>query len=215
MTPIVPPEIETYTHDHTSPRPGLFDELREVTYGTMHDPHMQVGRVEGTLLKTLAGLAGARRILEIGTFTGFSALCMAEALPDDGELITCDIDPEAVRVAQRFFDRSPHGKKIRVRLGDALETVRSLPSEPTFDLVFLDADKERYIDYYDLVLPRLRKGGLLVADNTLWSGRVLSPQHASDHAIVAFNRHVAEDPRVENVLLSVRDGMMLARKIAD
>jgi caffeoyl-CoA O-methyltransferase len=174
---------------------------------------MQVGRVEGTLLKMLAGLVGARRVLEIGTFTGFSALCMAEALPEGGELITCDIDPEAVRIAQRFFDRSPHGKKIRVRLGDALETVRSLPAESTFDLVFLDADKERYSDYYELVLPRLRVGGLLVADNTLWSGRVLSPSHASDHAIVAFNRRVAEDPRVENVLLSVRDGMMLARKL--
>jgi caffeoyl-CoA O-methyltransferase len=213
MTPIVSPEIEAYAHDNTKPRPSLFDELREVTYGSMHDPHMQVGRVEGALLKMLAGLVGARRVLEIGTFTGFSALCMAEALPDGGEIITCDIDPEAVRVAQRFFDRSPHGKKIHVRLGDALETVRALPSEPSFDMAFLDADKERYLDYYEQVLPRLRLGGLLVADNTLWSGHVLSPQHASDHAIVAFNKRVAEDPRVENVLLSVRDGMMLARRV--
>jgi caffeoyl-CoA O-methyltransferase len=214
MTPLVSPEIEQYTHDLTSPRPPLFDELREVTYASMASPHMQVGRVEGTLLKTLCALMDARRVLEIGTFTGFSALCMAEALPDDGEVVTCDIDPEVTRVARAFFDRSPHGHKITIRLGDALETVRRLPADQPFDLVFLDADKERYATYYDAVLPLLRTGGLLVADNTLWSGRVLAPAHATDRAIVAFNRRVTDDPRVENVLLSVRDGMMLARKVA-
>jgi caffeoyl-CoA O-methyltransferase len=216
MTQLVPPAIEAYTEAHTSPRPPLFDELRDVTYGTMASPHMQVGRVEGTLLKTLVAISRARRVVEVGTFTGFSALSMAEALPDDGELITCDIDPEAARIAQGFFDRSPHGHKIHLRLGDALDTLRALPAEPTLDLVFLDADKERYAAYYDELLPRLRLGGLLVADNTLWSGHVLAPRpdHASDGAIVAFNRKVTEDPRVENVLLSVRDGIMLARKVA-
>jgi caffeoyl-CoA O-methyltransferase len=212
MTPLVSPEIEKYTDDHTTSRPPLFDELREVTYSRMKWPEMQVGRVEGTLLKMLVGLMGARRVLEIGTFTGFSALCMAEALPDDGELTTCDINPEAAAIAQGFFDRSPHGRKIRLRLGDAIETVGALPAEPAFDLAFIDADKERYSAYYELILPRLRRGGLLVADNTLWSGRVLAPAAASDQAIVAFNRLVNEDPRVENVLLPVRDGMMLARK---
>lgn len=216
MTPLVQPEIEAYTEAHTSPRPPLFDELRDVTYATMKSPHMQVGRVEGTLLKTLVAVSGARRVVEIGTFTGFSALCMAEALPDDGELVTCDIDPEAARTAQAYFDRSPHGRKIRLRLGDALETVRSFPEGPWIDLVFLDADKERYADYYRELLPRVRPGGLIVADNTLWSGYVLSPRpdHESDRAIVAYNRMVTEDPRVENVLLSVRDGIMLARKLA-
>ncbi len=210
---IVDPAIETYTEAHTTPRPALFDELRDVTYASMKSPHMQVGRVEGTLLKTLVALSGARRIVEIGTFTGFSALCMAEALPDDGELVTCDIDPAAAETAQRFFDRSPHGRKIRLRLGDALDTVRSLPTEPWIDLVFIDADKERYGDYYEALLPRLRLGGLLVADNTLWSGHVLAPEAETDRAIVAFNRRVTEDARVENVLLSVRDGVMLARKV--
>jgi caffeoyl-CoA O-methyltransferase len=213
MDPIVDPAIEAYTEAHTTPRPALFDELRAVTYATMQSPQMQVGRVEGTLLKTLVALSGARRIVEIGTFTGFSALCMAEALPDDGELVTCDIDPEATQTAQRFFDRSPHCRKIRLRLGDALETLRSLPAGPWIDLVFLDADKERYLDYYEELLPRLRQGGLVVADNTLWSGHVLAPKEDTDHAIVAFNRRVTEDPRVENVLLSVRDGVMLARKV--
>jgi caffeoyl-CoA O-methyltransferase len=213
MIPIVPPEIEAYTHDHTSPRPSLFDELRERTYASMASPHMQVGRVEGTLLKMLCALAGARRVLEVGTFTGYSALCMAEALPEGGEVVTCDIDPAAVEIARSFFARSPHGHKIRVRLGDALETIRALPMDPSFDVVFLDADKERYAAYYELVLPRLRQGGLIIADNTLWSGKVLSPDAASDRAIVEFNARVAEDPRVENVLLSVRDGIMLARKL--
>ncbi|APR82200.1 O-methyltransferase [Minicystis rosea] len=213
MTPIVPKEIEQYVHDHTTPRPALFDELRERTYALMASPQMQVGRVEGTLLKTLCALAGARRVLEIGTFTGYSALCMAEALPDDGELITCDIDPEAVAIARSFFARSPHGSKIHVRLGDAVETIASLPVEQAFDLVFIDADKENYEKYYELALPRLRRGGLVVGDNTLWSGKVLNPVSASDKAIVAFNARVTADPRVENVLLSVRDGMMLARKL--
>jgi caffeoyl-CoA O-methyltransferase len=214
MTPLVSPEIDQYTHDHTSPRPALFDELRAVTYASMASPHMQVGRVEGTFLKTLCAIMGARRVLEIGTFTGFSTLCMAEALPPDGELVTCDIDPEATAVARAFFDRSPHGAKITIRLGDARETLRTLPADRPFDLVFLDADKERYSAYYDAVFPLLRMGGLLVADNTLWSGKVVAPAHESDLAIVAFNRRVTEDPRVENVLLAVRDGMMVARKVA-
>lgn len=213
MKPIVDPDIEQYAHDHTRPREALFDEMREVTYASMASPNMQVGRVEGTLLELLCRMLGARRVLEIGTFTGFSALCMAEALPDDGELVTCDIDPEATRVARSFFDRSPHGRKIQIRLGDALETVRGLPEGPPFDLVFLDADKERYLDYYEATLPLLRKGGVIVADNTLWSGKVLAPEHASDWAIVAFNAHVNGDPRVKNVELTVRDGMMLAYKL--
>jgi caffeoyl-CoA O-methyltransferase len=126
MKLLIDPELDRYVHDHTRARPALFDELREVTYASMADPHMQVGRVEGGLLKLLVAVSGARRVVEIGTFTGYSALSMAEGLPDDGELITCDINPEAARVAQSFFDRSPHGKKISLRLGDALETLRSL-----------------------------------------------------------------------------------------
>ena len=209
---IVDPDIERYAHDHTRPRPPLLDELRDVTYAGVHDPHMQVGRVEGALLKLLASLAGARRALEIGTFTGYSALCIAEALPDDGELITCDRDPDVTRIARSFFDRSEHGRKIRIALGDALASIRALPEDPPFDLVFIDADKERYVEYYEAVVPRLRPGGLLLADNTLWSGRVLDPRADSDRALVAFNARVTADPRVENVLLTVRDGLMLARK---
>jgi caffeoyl-CoA O-methyltransferase len=138
---------------------------------------------------------------------------MAEALPEDGELITCDIDPEATRTARAFFDKSPHGKKITIRLGPALDTIKSLPASELFDLAFLDADKERYSDYFEAVVPILRPNGLLVADNTLWSGEVLDPKTESAKAIVAFNERVNKDPRVENVLLAVRDGIMLARKL--
>lgn len=208
---LLDPAIDTYIHDHTSPRDPLFDALREKTYATMKSPEMQVGRVEGALLSLLCRLMGARRVLEVGTFTGFSALSMAEALPDDGELITCDVDPEATAIARSFFDRSPHGRKIQIRLGAGLDTIRALPDLP-FDLAFIDADKPSYVDYYEAILPRLRPGGLVIADNTLWSGKVLTPQEESDHAIVRFNDHVLADPRVENVLLSVRDGMMLAYK---
>jgi caffeoyl-CoA O-methyltransferase len=209
---LLAPELEAYIHDHTRPRDPLFDELRDATYASMQSPNMQVGRVEGTLLKLLCQLTRARRVLEIGTFTGFSTLCMAEGMAEDGELITCDINPEATKIARAFFDRSPHGRKITIRLGDALATVNQLPTEPPFDLVFIDADKEPYIAYYEAVVPRVRPGGLIVADNTLWEGRVLHPADASTRAIVAFNTHVQADPRVENVLLSVRDGMMLAYK---
>ena len=208
---LLDPALDQYTHEHTSPRAPLFDALREVTYASMKSPGMQVGRVEGALLALLCRLMGARRVLEVGTFTGFSALSMAEALPDDGELITCDVDPEATAIARSFFDRSPHGHKIQIRLGAGLETIRALPDVP-FDLALIDADKPGYTDYYEAILPRLRTGGLIIADNTLWSGKVLAPEAESDHAIVRFNAHVNADPRVENVLLSVRDGMMLAYK---
>ena len=210
---LLDPAIDRYIHDHTSARPALFDELREITYASMQDPQMQVGRVEGGLLKILVAVTGARRVVEIGTFTGYSALSMAEGLPDDGELITCDINPEAARVAQSFFDRSPHGKKISLRLGDALETLSKLPRDLSIDLAFIDADKERYVDYYEEIVPRLRKNGLIATDNTLWSGSVVDPQTESARAIARYNDHVMADPRVENVLLSVRDGLMLARKL--
>lgn len=207
---LVPKEIDSYAEAHTTPPSPLLQELRELTLREMEFARMQVGAVEGTFLKMLVSLSRARRILEFGTFTGYSALMMAEALPDDGELITCDIDPEATAIAQRFWDRSPHGRKIQLRLGPALDTLPTL--QGPFDLVFIDADKENYARYYDAVFDRVPPGGLIVADNTLWSGRVLDPQDDASRAIVAFNQKVQNDPRVENVLLSVRDGILLARK---
>jgi caffeoyl-CoA O-methyltransferase len=207
---LVPTDIEKYAQEHTEVPAPLFEELRQTTWDRMSSPQMQVGRLEGTFLRMLVRMTRARRVLEIGTFTGYSALMMAEGLPDDGELLTCDIDPKAEAIARDFFARSPHGRKIALRMGPALETLKTL--QGPFDLAFIDADKGNYSAYYDAVLPLLRTGGLLVADNTLWSGRVLQPQSPDDHAIVAFNDKVAADPRVEKVLLTVRDGMMLALK---
>jgi predicted O-methyltransferase YrrM len=210
MEHIVPEDIEKYAEASTDPVEPLLDELREETFRTMADPQMQVGRVEGTFLKLLVRMSGARRALEIGMFTGYSGLMIASGLPEDGTLTTCDVDPKAEAVARRYFGRSPHGKKITIRMGPALETIRTL--SPPIDFVFLDADKVNYPNYYEAVLPLMPSGGLLVADNVLWSGKVLHPREESDRAIVGFNERVAKDPRVEKVLLTVRDGMTIARK---
>ncbi|HLQ24574.1 MAG TPA: class I SAM-dependent methyltransferase [Acidiferrobacterales bacterium] len=212
MLTIVPESIETYAAAHSTPQSSLLRELEEYTRAHCAYPGMLIGRLEGALLQMLVHLTGVCRILEIGLFTGYSALTMAEALPADGELISCEVNPDTAAIAQSFFDRSPHGHKIKIRLGRALNTLRSLEANTPFDLVFLDADKENYGAYYDLVLPMLRPGRLIVADNVLWSGRVLAPEQESDHALVAFNRRVQEDSTVENVVLTVRDGVMLIRK---
>jgi caffeoyl-CoA O-methyltransferase len=177
---------------------------------------MQVGQVEGAFLRLLVALHRPQRILEIGTFSGYSALAMAGAMPPGGQLITCDIDPVATAVATRYFAAAGLADRITLRLAPALDTIRRLAADGYRpDLVFIDADKPGYVDYWDAVLPLLPVGGLVVADNTLWSGKVVNPQDASDHAIVRFNARVAADPRVEHVLLSVRDGIMLARKLRD
>jgi len=207
---IVPEELEEYALAHTTPLPPLLDELIDATeQRTGEAAGMLCGQVEGTFLQMLAGLSHAKRVLEIGMFTGFSAQMMAAALPDDGKLITCEIDPERIAMAKEFFARSPYGRKIEVREGPALDTLASL--DGPFDLIFIDADKSNYVNYYEAALPLLSRDGVLVADNVLWSGRVLDPQERDDHAIVAFNDHVQRDPRVTNVLLSLRDGVMLVR----
>jgi caffeoyl-CoA O-methyltransferase len=210
MEPFINEAVEKFAHDHTEPESDLFLRLRDETYRDMNCPQMQVGRIEGRFLKMLVRLTGARRILEIGMFTGYSALMMAEGLPEDGQIITCDVDPKAEAIARRYFSESPYGHKIEIRMGPALETVKT--TSGPLDMVFIDADKGNYSNYYEAVLPRVRPGGLIVADNVLWSGRVLHPESPDDHAIVAFDNLVQSDPRVENVCLTVRDGMMLAWK---
>lgn len=202
--------VEQYACDHTEPESELFRRLREETFARMEYPQMQVGRIEGRFLKMLVRLTGARRVLEIGMFTGYSALMMAEGLPEDGRLITCDIDPKAEEIARRYFAESPQGHKIEIRLGAALETIATL--EGPFDMVFIDADKNNYPNYYEATLALLRPGGLIVADNVLWSGKVLNPEDDYARAIAEFNRRVLSDDRVENVCLTVRDGMMLIWK---
>ena len=203
-------QLEDYAIRHSTPLPPLLEELIATTREKMGNRSLMIcGQIEGTLLQMLAVSVGARRILEVGMFTGYSALMMAAALPDEGELITCDIDPDAIALARSFFARSPDGSKIDIREGPALDTLNTL--EGPFDLVFIDADKENYIGYYEAALPMLAPNGVIVVDNVLWMGRVLDPQDDSDRAIVAFNEHVRRDERVWNVMLPLRDGVTLIR----
>jgi len=207
-------EIENYIRSHSSPEAELFAGLAAATRERTSMPQMMVGNTEGILLRSLVRASGARRVLEIGTFTGYSALSMAGGLPDDGELITCDVDPEATAIAQSFWDRSPHGSKISLRLGPALETIAALEGE--FDFVFIDADKQNYVNYWNACVPILRRHGLIVVDNVLWSGRVIDPpekQEEETRAIAAFNRHALGDDRTELVMLSVRDGITMAVRL--
>jgi caffeoyl-CoA O-methyltransferase len=202
--------VEQFAHDHTEAETDLYVRLREETYRVMERPQMQVDIIEGRFLQMLVRLSVARTILELGMFTGYSALMMAEALPDDGHLITCEIDPKAEAIARRYFAESPHGDKITIRMGPALDTIKTLTGP--LDLVFIDADKVNYSNYYQACVPLVKPGGLIVGDNVLWSGKVIDPKDDDTHAIVAFNRLVQSDPRVENVCLTVRDGIMLAWK---
>lgn len=212
MQPILPPAIEAYCTAHSSAPSALLVELEAYTTKNCTDAQMLIGPLEAAFLQMLVRVSGARRVIEVGTFTGYSALAMAEALPPDGRLITCEVDAKRGEIAQRFFDRAPFGARIELRLGPARETLRALPADARFDLAFVDADKESYLAYYEAILPRLGSGGLLVADNTLWSGEVLDPRGASARGVDAFNRRVREDERVEHVLVPLRDGVMLARK---
>lgn len=208
---LVDKAIEDYCRSHTTPLPGVFDELKKDTYAEMKLPQMQVGLLEGRFLGMLVAITGAKNVLEFGTFTGFSSLAMAQALPEDGKIITMDIDDRCIAMAKHYWGKDPNGKKIEFRLGPALETVATLKGP--FDLVFIDADKPNYVAYWDKALPLVRKGGLLVVDNVLWSGTVLNPKEKSDFEIVEFNTHARKDTRVEIVMLPVRDGMLLARKL--
>ena len=198
-------KIEEYAFDHTSYEGDLLEQLEEETYEKLEIPQMTTGRIEARLLKLLARLVGAKRILEIGTFAGYSALSMAEALPEEGELVTCEIDPEAIIFAKKYFNLSPHGKKITLMEGSALESLRKISG--SFDMAFIDADKENYSNYYEAILPLIRSGGLIAIDNVLWSGCALDPKDKSDKAIHQLNERVIRDERVESVLLTVRDGL--------
>ncbi len=214
MVSLLDERLEEYARAHTADAPAVLRELELYTKAHRGDAGMLCGPVEGALLRLLVALTQARRVLEIGMYTGYSALSMAFALPDDGELVACERDPEVAAIAELFFGRTPAGRKIRIRMGSAAATLEGLRDE-RFDLVFIDADKENYSLYYDRTLPLVRPGGLIVADNTLWSGRVLAPQTAADLGISRFNRRVRDDPSVETVLLTIRDGVTVIRKRSD
>lgn len=212
MISLVDEALEDYARRSTKAEPELLQSLTDQTYEKMELPQMLTGRLEGRFLKLLVQLCRPMLILEIGTFTGYSALSMAEGLPEGGKLITCEEDPKAQEMAQAMFDASPYGKKIELRMGPALDTVRNL--QETVDFSFIDADKEGYPVYYEEVLKRTRPGGVILLDNMLLSGRILDPQDAASRAIDQLNETISRDPRVENVLLTVRDGVQFVRKIS-
>ena len=210
--PFIDPGLEAYAETHTTPPPAHLTALAEETQATLETPQMMVGALEGRLLELLVHALGARRVLEIGTFSGYSSLSMAAGLPPGGTIVTCDINPVSVEVARRHIAASPYADRIEVRLGPAIETIATL--EGPFDFVFIDADKTSYVDYYEAVLPKLSERGLIAVDNVLWGGQVVdaSDTSADTEAIRAFNDHVRADRRVTHVLLTVRDGVMLIRR---
>lgn len=207
---IIDDDIEAYAFSHTSTEPPLLLELAEETKRNTSMPQMLTGRIEGRFLKLLVQLTRAKTVLEVGMFTGYSALSMAEGLPADGRLITCEIEPKYIEIAKRYFAKSPYGEKIEIKQGAALDTLKLLDLK--LDLAFLDADKENYSNYYEHLIKLLNPGGLLIVDNTLWSGRVLKPEDQESKAIDRLNKLVQDDSRVEHVLLTVRDGMNIIRK---
>jgi predicted O-methyltransferase YrrM len=204
---VIESRIEGYVERLSSPHDELLAELSAATAAELGSTQMLTGPVAGRFLEMLVWAGRPQRVLEIGTFSGHSALAMAGALPEGGRIDACELDPERAAFAQGWFDRSPHGSKITLHVGPALETVNGL--EGDFDLVFIDADKPGYVDYYEAVLPRLAERGLIVADNTLAGGAVVEGERPP---IADFNEHVAADPRSVQVILSVRDGMTLIRR---
>lgn len=207
---VLHPRIEAYVLAHTiAERPWLKRLARETRRRT-ENPGMMVGAVEGAFLRLLVRLVKPKTLLEIGTFTGYSALAMAEALPPGGRLIACDVNPDTSAIARRHWAKTPYASKITLHLGPALATVNALRGP--IDMAFIDANKENYPRYWDAVVPKLRKGGLMVVDNVLRDGRVLDPRNEQGRIMAAFNRKVARDARMEHVMLSVRDGVTLAWK---
>ena len=212
MSFIVPEEIEAYAAQHTTQPEPLLAELAEETKASLRAPQMLTGTIEGRLLELLVHGLQAKRVLELGTYSGYSSLSMAAGLPEGGHIDTCEVDEQHAEVARRYIERSPYSDRITVHLGPALETIERL--EGDFDFVFIDADKVNYMNYYEALLPRLAPTGLMAIDNTLWSGRVLDEADDSEdtRAIREVNDRIAADDRVVAVQLTVRDGVTLIRR---
>jgi caffeoyl-CoA O-methyltransferase len=210
---IVDPAINDYLLAHSEPADGVLRDLAEETHRELGGrAGMQITQDEGALLTMLVRLSGARQAVEVGTFTGYSSICIARGLPDDGLLLCCDVSEEYTSVARRYWDLAGVSGKIELRIAPAVETLSALPDEPYLDFAFIDADKAGYAAYVEQIVPRLRVGGLIVLDNMLWSGDVLDPQDDNARAVAALNDALLADERVDVVLLPVRDGVSLARK---
>ncbi len=206
--------LEKYIHEHSSAEDSLLHELDRQTHLRVLNPRMISGHIQGKLLELIVKMFRPKNVLEIGTFTGYSALCMAAGLEDDAVIDTCEVDDELESLAQSFFDRSPYGDKIHLHVGSALDVAPKLGKQ--FDLVFMDGDKREYPAYYDMLMDGglLHSGSVILADNILWYGKVVQPVAHNDHhtqALIEFKRRVKEDERVESVILPLRDGINIIR----
>lgn len=205
--------ISHYSEQHREKESALLNELNRETHLKAMSPRMLSGHLQGRLLSFISRIASPKHILEIGTYTGYSALCLAEGLQADGKLITIDPNEETNVMASKYFQRSVYAKQIELKAGDATKLIPTLTQ--TFDIVFIDADKRNYALYFDLIIDKVKKGGLIIADNVLWSGKITMPENEMDvdtKAIHHFNKKINEDKRVTNLLLPVRDGLMLMLK---
>ena len=209
----LPAEVEQYAIDHSKPECSVLLELHRETWAKVLRPRMLSGHLQGKILETFSHMLKPKSILEIGTYTGYSAICLAYGLAEGGKLITIDINDEISDIAQKYIAQAGLKEKIEFMIGDAREIIPTL--KQTWDLVFIDADKENYSTYYDLVFDHVRPGGFIVADNVLWSGKVMDPYELLDEetkGLVDFNEKILNDERVDNVLMPVRDGLMVIRK---
>ncbi len=207
-------ELDQYVCNHSENEPDYLQELNRRTHLNVLQPRMLSGHYQGRVLSMLTHMIRPKRVLEIGTYTGYSALCFAEGLSDDGKVITIDVNEELEELVQEFIVKAGMEQKVQTLIGDATQLISELQEE--FDIVFIDADKKNYCRYYELVFGKVRKGGYIIADNVLWSGKVLgeySQQDKSTQVIMDYNRMIHEDQRVQEVLLPIRDGLLIARKI--
>lgn len=205
-------ELEDYITLHTENEPELLAQLNKETYQKILLPRMLSGHFQGRVLSMLSKLIRPETILEIGTYTGYATLCLCEGMQENGTIHTIDIKEELVDFQRKYFDKSPWGKQIVQHLGEALDIIPKI--EANFDLVFIDADKENYLNYYEMIVPKMNRGGIILSDNVLWSGKVLEPLKEGDEStriLLEYNKRLKEDPRVETVLLPIRDGLTVSR----
>lgn len=210
----ISPQLEDYVARHSQQEPELLAQLNRETHLKIMQPRMLSGHLQGRVLSMLSKLISPAAILEIGTYTGYATLCLAEGLAPGGTVDTIDNNEELFDFQRKYFDRSPWGEQIRQHLGHALDIIPTI--DKTFDLVFIDADKENYLKYYELIVPKMRKGGIILSDNVLWSGKVLEdvkPNDKSTLTLLEYNQRLVDDTRVETVLLPIRDGLTLSRVI--
>ena len=211
----IPEDLDDYVVSHSEDEPELLQELNRETYQKILQPRMLSGHYQGRILSIISKLVNPKNILEIGTYTGYSALCLSEGMQSNGELHTIDINEELVDFQRKYFNKSGYGKQIYQHLGDALEIIPKL--DTTFDLVFIDADKENYSNYFNVIIDKLNSGGIILSDNVLWSGKILDTTFKKDDtatpALIKYNTLLKEDKRVETVVLPIRDGLTISRKL--